>query len=133
MPTTEATASFYCLEKEKSRWGAELRGTSSIPWRGMAPGSSKAQGYFFIARPRAKTIILCESAIDAISCFALQPRCRCISTSGATPHPPWLDTLLRQGHQVYCGFDADHTGDRSAQEMAQRYPAIQRLGCECSS
>jgi 5S rRNA maturation endonuclease (ribonuclease M5) len=120
-------AVFLLLGKGRLPVGAELRGTYSIPWRGMAPGSCKARGYFSIARPRAKTTILCESAIDAISCFALQPRCRCISTSGATPHPPWLDSLLRQGHQIYCGFDADPTGDRMAQTMAQHYPTIKRL------
>ncbi len=40
---------------------------------------------------------LVESAIDAISCFALHPRHRCIATAGARPNPRWLAALLGQG------------------------------------
>ncbi|HIG28565.1 MAG TPA: hypothetical protein EYQ50_12520, partial [Verrucomicrobiales bacterium] len=69
----------------------------------------------------------CESAIDAISCFALHPDHRCISTSGARPNPSWLPDLIIQGFPIYCGFDADDTGERMAQSMIALHPSIKRL------
>jgi hypothetical protein len=72
-------------------------------------------------------IVLCESAIDAISCHALHPDYRCLSTSGARPDPAWLGALLAQGHPIYCGFDADPTGDAMAQRMRDLHPFIRRL------
>jgi hypothetical protein len=112
--------------------GAELRGTrtSRRPWRGMAPGSQKDLGCFSVRAPLAadvEEIILCESAIDAISCLALHPRSLCISTAGARPSPRWLAPLIQQGRQVYCGFDADSTGETMAAAMIALHPAVKRL------
>ncbi len=112
--------------------GAELRGTGSGHWRGMTPGSRKNLGFFSIPAPvpadeDPRPIILCESAIDAISCFALHPGHWCISTSGARPHPTWLPHFIAQGRAVHCGFDADDTGESMAQAMIDLYPGIQRL------
>ena len=39
----------------------------------------------------------------------------------------WLKPLLDQGSQVYCGFDADPTGDDMADAMIALHPAVQRL------
>ena len=72
-------------------------------------------------------MVLCESAIDAISCLALHTECRCLSTAGARPDPRWLRTLLDQGSRIYCGFDADPTGDSMAHAMIALHPAVQRL------
>jgi hypothetical protein len=124
---TRGNAVFLLLGKENRPVGAELRGTGSARWRGMAPGSQKDLGHFSIAAPGATTIVLCESAIDAISCFLLHPSSRCVSTSGARPNPRWLPPFLSQGHRVYCGFDADATGDAMAQQMTALYPALLRL------
>lgn len=120
-------AVFLLLGKENSPVGAELRGTGSERWRGMAPGSQKDLGYFSIYAPDATMIVLCESAIDAMSCFLLHPSSRCVSTSGARPNPHWLPAFLSQGIPVYCGFDADSTGDAMAQQMIALYPAVHRL------
>jgi len=126
-----ANAVFLLLGKENQSVGAELRGTSAQAWHGLAPGSQKDLGYFAVpASPRPGSrpaLILVESAIDALSCFALHSQFRCISTAGARPDPRWLAGLLDQGHQVSCGFDADPTGDALALAMIARYPAIQRL------
>jgi hypothetical protein len=130
-----ANAVFALLGKENTPVGAELRGTTDQRWRGMAPGSRKDLGFFSIptslpqaARPPAQLpIILCESAIDAISCFVLHPGHCCISTSGARPNPQWLPAFLGQGIQLYCGFDSDPTGESAANAMIWLYPAIQRL------
>jgi len=53
--------------------GAELRGTGPRAWRGMAPGTRKDFGYFWIGAPASREIVLCESAIDAMSCFQMHP------------------------------------------------------------
>ena len=120
-------AVFLLLDKENRPVGAELRGTTPARWRGMAPGSRKDLGYFSVPAPAATTIILCESAIDAISCCLLLPGCLCISTSGARPNPSWLPFLLQQGLAIYCGFDADLTGDNLAYQMIRLYPEVKRL------
>ena len=125
-----ANAVFLLLGKENTPVGAELRGTTDRPWRGMAPGSQKDLGFFSIPPARAQPaqpIILCESAIDAISCCALHPDHRCISTAGARPNPKWLPALVEQGLPIYCGFDGDPTGDHAANAMTSLFPAIQRL------
>lgn len=130
-----ANAVFLLLGKENRPVGAELRGTGPMAWRGLAPGSRKDLGFFSLPvlspfSPSAAVpagIILCESAIDALSCLLLHPNHRCISTAGARPNPRWLPNLLASGSKIYCGFDADPTGDAMAQAMIARHPAIQRL------
>jgi hypothetical protein len=107
--------------------GAELRGTAAQSWRGMAAGSSKDTGFFWIGDARSQRIVLCESAIDAISCHALHRERICISTSGVRPNPRWLPALFVRGHAIDCGFDADEAGDEAANAMMARYPAIHRL------
>jgi len=107
--------------------GAELRGTGPRVWRGMAPGTRKDLGYFWIGTPGSQNIILCESAIDAISYWQMHPPCICISTAGVRANPPWLRGLLARGYAIYCGFDADEPGDAAATQMIALHPAVQRL------
>ena len=107
--------------------GAELRGTGPQVWRGMAPGTRKELGYFWIGNRGSGSIVLCESAIDAISCFQLHPQHICISTSGVRANPPWLRVLLAAGYQIHCGFDADTPGDAAAAQMIALHGAIKRL------
>jgi len=107
--------------------GAELRGTGHRVWRGMAPGSRKDLGYFWVGARGRSTIVLCESAIDAISCFQLKRDCICISTAGVRANPAWLSVLIAHGFHIYCGFDADPPGDHSAQAMMSKHPSVQRL------
>jgi len=130
-----ANAVFLLLGKGNEPVGAELRGSGPVPWRGMAPGSQKDLGMFSVsglspwpgslATPPG--IILCESAIDALSCLVLHPGHRCISTAGVRADPPWLVDLVASGAPVYCGFDADSPGDTLAKRMIARYPLIHRL------
>lgn len=116
--------------------GAELRGTSHHVWRGLAPGTCKNAGFFWIGDPGSPQIVLCESAIDAISCFQLHTQsqdaglrgaCLCISTAGVRPDAPWLAPLLARGYQIYCGFDADEPGETASRQMITCHPSIQRL------
>lgn len=128
-----ANAVFLLLGKENQPLGAELRGTGPIPWRGMAPGSRKDLGFFSAPVPTpAPTagpagIILCESAIDALSCFVLHPDHHCISTAGARSHPLWLGALMASGLPLFCGFDLDATGNTMAAALMARHPTIHRL------
>jgi hypothetical protein len=122
-----ANAVFVLVGPAATPVGAELRGTTILAWRGMAPGSRKDRGYFSLPSTPCQAIILCESAIDAISCHALHPTYRCLSTSGARPDPQWLSSLLQPGQPIYCGFDADPTGDLMAQRMRELHPSIRRL------
>lgn len=121
-------AVFLHLSAENNQpTGAELRGTTATPWRGMAPGSRKALGYFSVGNPKSETVIVCESAIDAISCLTVHPLALCISTAGVNPHPAWLPEMLRKHRKICCGFDADAAGDLMAQKMIRRHPEILRL------
>jgi hypothetical protein len=120
-------AVFLLRNEHNAPVGAELRGTGQETWRGMAPGSRKHKGYFAVGSPCPQAIVLCESAIDAISCHTLGPDRLCISTSGATDNPAWLSAILARNLPTYCGFDTDATGERMAQAMLARYPTVQRL------
>jgi len=129
-----ANAVFLLRSPQNLPVGAELRGTTPRAWRGLAPGSQKDLGCFAVpaqshptALPAGRQVVLCESAIDALSCFALHPGYQCLSTAGARPNPRWLRPLLEQGCQVCCGFDADPTGDAMAGAMLALHPAVQRL------
>ena len=107
--------------------GAELRGTSKRVWRGLAPGTRKDTGYFWIGARGSQKIVLCESAIDAISCSQLDSARICISTAGVRPDPPWLHPLMARGYDVYCGFDDDARGNAVSCQMIIRHPSIKRL------
>lgn len=122
-----ANAVFLLRDPHGYPVGAELRGTTAVPWRGMAPGSRKDLGSFAIPDVPLQASILCESAIDALSCHALHPSARCLSTAGARPDPAWLPGLIAQTHPLFCGFDADVTGEAMAQAMIARHPSIRRL------
>jgi len=122
-----SNAVFLLLGKEKSIVGAELRGTGSKPWRGMAPGSRKDLGCFYVKNAGSKKKVLCESAIDAISCYCIHPDYRTLSTSGANPDPVWLKSLINRGYEIWCGFDGDETGDKMAEKMIKLYPTVKRL------
>jgi len=124
---TRGNAVFVLLGKENTPVGAELRATTQSRWRGMAPGSRKDLGYFSVPAAHARAVVLCESAIDAMSCAALCPDHLCISTSGARPNPTWLAALIEQHDDLCCGFDSDPTGDAMAAAMIALYPMVRRL------
>jgi hypothetical protein len=107
--------------------GAELRGTGKHAWRGMAPGSCKDRGYFWVGTKGARKIVLCESAIDAISCCQLLKDRICVSTAGARSDAPWLRALIDCGYDISCGFDRDAPGELAAREMIALHPSIHRL------
>jgi hypothetical protein len=113
--------------REQRPVGAELRGTGPRVWRGLAPGTRKDEGFFWIGTTAARDIVLCESAIDAISCFQLDPRRLCLSTAGVRVNPRWLPALLARDYRVHCGFDTDDAGEEAATRMITWHPRVQRL------
>jgi len=115
------------LGKEKKAVGAELIGTTSVGWRGLARGSRKNLGCFYFRTGIPNHIVICESAIDAISYCSLYTNCMALSTSGATSHPAWLPTVLKHSMKVYCGFDNDKAGEHMANLMIQKHTGIRRL------
>ncbi len=126
-------AVFLCSDAAGTRTGAEIVGTRpDRPWRGMAPGSRKARGGFWMrssARP-PHTVILTESAIDAISLLHLKsppnPETAVVSTAGATAAlPEWIDAWNPK--RILCAFDADATGDELARRLCRSDNRIQRL------
>jgi len=123
----KANAVFLLRGTDHQPVGAELRGTTATVWRGMAPGSRKDLGFFALPQTPREACVLCESAIDAISCHVLHPRYRCVSTAGARPDPAWLGQLLAKGQPLYCGFDLDATGEAMAQSLIVHHPSIRRL------
>jgi hypothetical protein len=129
---SRANAVFLLRGEGGAPVGAELRGTSGRCWRGLAPGTRKDLGFFSVPARLPGRLILCESAIDALSCWALNPGCGCISTAGARPNPRWLAPLLEQGYEIFCGFDQDLAGEQMAQTMIACHPAIQRLRPEAN-
>jgi hypothetical protein len=128
-PDRFANAVFLMRTPTHQTVGAELHGTSlRRTWRGLAPASRKKEAYFSIRLdPHPTAILLCESAIDAISCLHIHPGTACLSSAGCPASPPWLPTLLACNLPTYCAYDADAPGEQAAQQMILRYPAIQRL------
>jgi Protein of unknown function (DUF3991)/Toprim-like len=122
-----ANAVFLLRDVSGQPVGAELRGTGPVPWLGLAPGSRKNLGFFSFPPFPRPNVILCESAIDALSCHVLHPEHRCLSTAGARPNPAWIPQLLHQDCRLWCGFDLDSTGQGMADAMMAFHPSIQRL------
>jgi hypothetical protein len=124
----KGNAVFLLLGKEKKIVGAELRGTSKCRWLGMAKGSRKDLGAFYVKAPNPKMAVICESAIDAISLFAILNESMVISTAGVNSNPTWLtEFLVKRDYEIFCGFDSDETGDYFADRMIRLYPRIKRL------
>lgn len=120
--------------------GAEIVGIRSAPghsaFRGLARGSGRKRGGFWIScptrpdrrEPVGGTVLLVESAIDALSAWLL-PLSRkpdfILSTAGATARlPQWLHD--RRVRTILCGYDADPTGDRCAESL-QADPRVVRM------
>ncbi|MBC8550273.1 MAG: toprim domain-containing protein [Candidatus Brocadiales bacterium] len=120
-------AVFLLLGKEKRIVGAELRGITKVQWRGMAKGTKKNLGCFYVKTQVSKKIVLCESAIDAISYYAIYQDAIAVSTSGATSKPIWLQAIINKGYDIFCGFDSDKTGDCIAKQLIELYPTVKRL------
>lgn len=122
-------AVFLLRGKGKRVVGAEIRGTNDClkKWHAVATGTKKHKGCFYLRDKGAKKLVLCESAIDAISYFVLNQKCMAVSTSGANPNPHWISHFMDRGFEIFCAFDSDETGERTANKMRELYPTVKRL------
>ncbi|MCP4371780.1 MAG: DUF3991 domain-containing protein [Deltaproteobacteria bacterium] len=125
----KGNAVFLLLGKGRRVVGAEIRGTNDYfrKWYAVAAGTKKHKGCFYLRDKGAKKLVLCESAIDAISYFVLHQKCMAVSTTGANPRPHWINHFLDRGFEIFCAFDSDEAGELAANKMRTLYPAVKRL------
>ena len=131
-------AVFVCRNASGHRTGAEILGTAPRPggkrFRGMAPGSRKMRGGFWLRcdRNRPALVILTESAVDALSARSLriegtrEPGAVVASTAGvASSVPAWIEDW--EPKRIVCAYDADTAGDSAADRLAVNDPRVIRL------
>ena len=130
-------AVFLCRDANGNPTGAEILSTAATPnatrFKGMAPGSRKARGGFWVPcdRNEPHLLILTESAVDALSARSLQiPGTRdtgavVASTAGVVIIiPPWTEAWTPQ--RIVCAYDADRAGDRAAERLSFNDPRVTR-------
>ena len=131
-------AVFVCRDASGNPTGAEIAGTapqaSAKRFRGMAPGSRKARGGFWLHcdRNRPAVVFLTESAVDAIAARSLRIEgtrehgAVVASTAGiASSVPSWIEDW--KPTRIVCAYDADSAGDGAAQRLAASDPRVIRL------
>ena len=131
-------AVFVCRNAAGNPAGAEIIGTvpqaGTKRFRGMAPGSRKARGGFWLPCDRnpPASVILTESAVDAISARSLRIEgtrengAVVASTAGiASSIPPWIEDWKPKC--IVCAYDADSAGDAAADRLAVNDPRVIRL------
>lgn len=130
-------AVFLCRDPRGRPVGAELVGTRPTAdgrtFKGMAPGSRKARGGFWLPAPELPpgALLLVESAVDALSAARLlansvPPDTLVASTAGVAPAlPAWLHAF--QPAPILCAYDADPPGDHAAAALRRQFPSCRRL------
>ena len=130
-------AVFICRSAVGRPTGAEILGTAPHDggkrFRGMAAGSRKARGGFWLPcdRNRPALVILTESAVDVLSARSLRIEetrkqgAVVVSTAGiASSVPPWVEEW--RPHRIICAYDADSAGDAAAHRLAVNDPRVTR-------
>jgi hypothetical protein len=119
--------------------GASLRGTwgEQNPFRGMAPGTARDQGWFWLGAGRGeiKRVFLTESPIDTMSLAVLDKErgkqagvSIYLSTDGSGGIPvAALQLILDQRGKVFVAFDADTAGELMAWRVAEQLPGVRRI------
>ncbi len=127
-------AVFVSRDVSGAATGAEVVGLGGAAFKGMAPGSRKESGGFWMALDAAppERAVLVESAIDALSVLTLRSfpwtgsgGFAAVSAAGvATTVPRWLDGWRLR--RILCGYDADPAGDAAAARLARSDPRVVR-------
>ena len=122
-------AVFLTMDAKGRPRGAELRGTGPTPFHGHAKGSTRALPWFFDTCKEPKRLVLCESAIDALSYHQVTDcdDARIASTGGAKPEvPSAVATAIRAGswEQVVVAYDNDQVGNRMAEAITEELHAL---------
>ncbi len=130
-------AVFLCHDPRRQPTGAEIVGTRPAPdgrtFKGMAPGSRKARGGFWLPAPTAEldALLLVESALDALSAVrllapSLPPDTLVASTAGlVSALPRWLQAF--HAPRTICAYDADPAGDQAAAALRRHTANCTRL------
>ncbi len=118
-------AVFVTRNARRQHTGAEIVGTNpERPFRGMARGSRKNQGGFWLARRTPQSALLTESAVDLLSACSIDSLGDIdlfISTAGIVASlPAWLNPFPLD--TVFCGYDADEAGDSAARRLMCNHP-----------
>jgi hypothetical protein len=108
-------AVFGLRDVEGNQVGAELRGTYDKPFHGVRG----EKGLFFTGNASTKTAVFVESAIDAMSYQAINPRSMVISTTGSSRDllSKTAEELHGRGFRLVAGFDNDKEGNRLAEVL----------------
>ena len=100
----------------------------NLGFTGFSPGGKK--GFWFSKEKDVRTLVFCESAIDAISYYAMNAaqNMRVVSTGGALSSDQLVMARramekLPAGSRVVLAFDADEGGDKLAEEVLAVVPA----------
>jgi hypothetical protein len=116
---------FLCTDEAGQATGAEIRGTDKVAYKGMATGSQRGVGFFTLNHPNPISLVLVESAIDAISYRALYPSepSVVISTAGVLPQCPALAKLAKTlcVSEIVIAYDNDDAGDASALKLIDSF------------
>lgn len=121
---------FACKDIDGNNTGAEIK---NVNFKGMAKGTDRNKGAFYIYQTEPKTLILTESAIDAISYKNLKNPANSIiaSTGGVMPHTNQFidDVVVKYGcKEVKIGYDNDEAGQKAAlnlkADIESKYPEL---------
>ncbi len=117
--------------------GASLRGTTTQSFHGLAPGSDRAAGWFWLQQGEGevKRVVLVESAIDALSLATLEREKLTqlettvyLSTDGSGAIPVnALQSLVASDGKVLVAFDADQAGEKMAWRVAAEVLGVRRM------
>ena len=96
--------------------GHELRGTSDKPFHSV----HGAKGLFIIKAGAERTAAFVESGIEALSYQALRGSGLILSTTGSAVELPsrMAKALQGRGYVIVAAFNADKSGDRSAERLS---------------
>ena len=121
-----ANAVFSLRDLEGNQIGAELRGTYDKPFHGVRG----EKGLFFTGTSQSKTAVFVESAIDAMSYQALNPKALVIGTAGSSREvmTAAARALDENGFKIVDGFDNDKAGERHGVTLREAVNApVERL------
>ena len=101
--------------------GVELRGTYDKPFHGVRG----EKGLFFTGTSQSKTAVFVESAVDALSYQALNPKVLVVGTAGSSRDmmTAAAKALDEKGFKIVDGFDNDKAGDRHGATLREAITA----------
>lgn len=127
---------FLCRGETGQETGAEIRGTGKAVYKGMAAGSHRGIGFFTLDHPNPSSLVVVESAIDALSYRALYPSepAVIISTAGVLPQCLALAKLAKAlgVAEIVVAYDNDNAGDEGARKLINSLDGT-GLSCRRSS